>query len=105
MYQPGYVAEPCGRLNEPMNGFARRDIHGRDAHLVSGVSQDLCRRIDALRAHVGEQYMLPDANPARDCLADVTSSDQDNVIFHSCSSRLHGLSPREGAVLFVADML
>jgi hypothetical protein len=58
-----------------MNRGARRRIDRRDTHLISGVPQNLCRRIRIVRAHIGQQDMLADANPARDSLTDLTGSD------------------------------
>jgi hypothetical protein len=42
-----------------MDGLARRHVDCRDAHLVSGVPHDLCRRVGVVLAHVGQQDMLP----------------------------------------------
>jgi hypothetical protein len=81
--QPADVAQTCGRLDERMHGLARGHVHRRDARFVSGVAQDLCRRIGVLLAHVGHKDMLTDADPARDRLTDLTGSDDDNHIFHS----------------------
>ena len=74
-----------GRLDERVHGLARGHVDRRDAHLVSGVPQDLCRRIGVLLALVGQQDMLTDANPARDRLTDLTGSDDDDYISHSYS--------------------
>ena len=80
MDQPGDVAQTRGRLDERMHGLARGRVDRRDAHLVSGVAQDLCRRIGVVLAHVGQQDMLTDTNPPRDRLTDLTRSDDDNYI-------------------------
>ena len=83
--QPSDVAQSRGRLDERTHGLARGRVDRRDAHLVSGVPQDLCRRIGLLLAHVGQQEMLTDANPARNRLTDLTGSDEDDYISHSYS--------------------
>jgi hypothetical protein len=85
MDQPGDVAQTRGHLDERMHGLARGNVERRDARFVSGVPQDLCRRIGVLLAHVGQKDMLTDANPARDRLADLTGSDDDYHICHGCS--------------------
>ena len=85
MDQPGDLAQTRGRLDERMHGIARGRVDRRDAHLVSGVPQDHCRRIGVLLAHVGQQDMLTDANPARNRLTDLTGSDDDDYISHSYS--------------------
>ena len=64
---------------------ARGRVDRRDAHFVSGVPQDLCRRIGVVLAQVGQQDMLTDANPACNRLTDLTRSDDDNYISHSYS--------------------
>src|SRR5215216_5682913 len=71
MDQPGDVAQTRGRLNERMHGLARGRVDRRDARFVSGVPQDLCHLIGVLLAHVGQQDMLTDANPARNRLTDL----------------------------------
>jgi hypothetical protein len=53
MDQPGDVAQTRGRLDERMHGLARGHVDRRDAHFVSSVAQDFCRRIGVLLAHVG----------------------------------------------------
>ena len=78
MDQPGDVAQTRGLLDERMHGLARGHVDRRDAHLVSGVAQDLCRRIGVFLAHIGQQDMLTDANPPRDRLADLTGSDDND---------------------------
>src|SRR5215211_716817 len=85
MDQPTDVAQSSGRLDERMHGLARGSVDRRDARFVSGVPQDLCRRIGILLAHVGQQEMLTNANPARDRLADLTGSDDDDYTAHSYS--------------------
>src|SRR5215207_6823522 len=85
MDQPGDVAQSSGRLDERMHVLARGHVDRRDARFVSGVTQDLCRRIGVLLAHVGQQDVLIDADPARDRLADLTGSDDNDYIAHSYS--------------------
>src|SRR5215211_9089601 len=85
MDQPGDVAQTRGRLDERMHGLARGHVDRRDARFVSGVAQDLCRRIGVLLAHVGQQDVLTDADPARDRLADLTGTDDDDYTAHSYS--------------------
>src|SRR5829696_2720073 len=83
MDQPGDVAQTRGRLDERVHGLARGHVDRRHARIVSGVARDLCRRIGILLAHVGQQDTLTDADPARDRLADLTGSDDDDYIAHS----------------------
>src|SRR5215213_9171452 len=85
MDEAGDVAQTRGRLEERMHGLARGHVDRRDARFVSGVTQDLCRHIGVLLAHVGQQDMLTDADPARDRLADLTWSDDDDYNAHSYS--------------------
>ena len=49
--------------------------------------QDLGCRIAVLLPHVRQQDVLADADPARDSLADLTGSDDDDYALHGCSSR------------------
>jgi hypothetical protein len=79
------VAKICSRFHERIHALARGHVHRSDAHLVSGVAQDLCRRIGVLLAQIGQQYVLTDADPARDRLSKLTRSDDDNYISHSYS--------------------
>jgi hypothetical protein len=65
-----------------VHGLARGDIDRRHARFVSGVPQDLCRRIGVLSAHIGQQDVLTDAYPARDRLTYLTGSDDDDYISH-----------------------
>ena len=83
--QPGDVAQTRGRLDERVHGLARRCIDGRDAHVVSGVRQHLCRRLGIVLAQIGQQDVLADTNPPGDGLTDLTGSDDDNYAFHSDS--------------------
>ena len=69
MDQPCYVAQSRGRLDERMHGLARGHVDRRDAHFVSGVAQDLCRRIGVVLAHVGQQDVLTYTDPPGDGLA------------------------------------
>jgi hypothetical protein len=85
MDQPGDVAQTRGRLDERTHGLARGHVDRRDARFVSGVPQDLCRRVRVLLAHVCQKHMLTDADPARDRLTYLTGSDNDNHICHSCT--------------------
>src|SRR5215212_6857723 len=85
MDQPCDLAQSSARLDERMHVLARRHVDRRDARFVSGVPQNLCRRIGILLAHVGQQDMLTDADPACDRLADLTGSDDDDYIAHSYS--------------------
>ena len=82
MDEPGDLAQARGRLDERMNGLARGRVDRRDAHVVSGVPQDLGRRVGVLLAHVGQQDVLADADPPRDRLADLTGSDDDDHAVH-----------------------
>src|SRR5215208_3023612 len=84
MDQPCDLAQSSGRLDERMHVLARGHVDCRDARFVSGVAQNLCR-IGILLAHVGQQDMLTEADPARDRLADLTGSDDDDYIAHSYS--------------------
>jgi len=77
------VAKTCSRFHERMHGLTRGHVHRRDAHLVSGVAQDLCRRIGVLLAQIGAQDVLTDADPARDRLPNLTRPDNDNYISNS----------------------
>ena len=63
MNEPGDVAQTRGRLDEHMHGLARGHVDRRDARLVSGVPQYLCRRVGVVRAHIGQQDVLTHANP------------------------------------------
>jgi hypothetical protein len=74
MDQPSDVAQTRCPLDERMHGLARGRVDRRDAHLVSGVAQDLRRRVGVVMPHVGQQDMLTDANPARDRLTNLTRS-------------------------------
>jgi hypothetical protein len=83
MDQPCYVAQSRGRLDERMHGLARGHVDRRDARFVSGVAQDLCRRIGVLLAHVGQQDVLTYTDPPGDGLADLAGSDDHDHISHS----------------------
>src|SRR5258708_18722843 len=87
MDEPGDVAQTGGRLDERTHSGARGRVHCRDAHLVSGVPQDLCCRLSVFVAHVGQQDVLTKANPAGNRLADLTRPDDDYDLFHDYSSR------------------
>jgi hypothetical protein len=52
MYESNYVAPTRNQLDEPLNVLARRYVDGRNAHIVPGVAQNVCRRIRVLRAHI-----------------------------------------------------
>jgi hypothetical protein len=67
-------------VSERVHGLARGRVERRDARFVSGVAQDFFRRIGVLLAHVGQQEMLTDANPARDRLTYLTGSDDHDYI-------------------------
>ena len=67
----------------------------RDAHVVSGVRHHFRRRVRILAAHIGQQDMLTDTNPARDRLTNLTRSDDDNDVFQSVAST--NSFPRLGA--------
>ena len=83
MDQPGDLAQPRGRLDERMHGLARGHVDRRDAHLVSGVAQDLRRRVGVLLTQVGQQDVLAHADPPRDRLTDQPGPDDDDHISHS----------------------
>lgn len=87
MDQPGDVAQIRCPLDERMYGIARGCIDRCDAHIVSGVAQNLRRCVGVVRPHVGQQNMLPHANPAHDRLTNLTRADHDNYISHSYSFR------------------
>jgi hypothetical protein len=70
-----------------MHRLARGHIDSCDAHLVSGVPEDLSRRIGLLRAHIGQQNMFTYTNPPSDSLTDLTSSDDDYYASHRSSFR------------------
>ena len=88
MDQPGDGAQSRCRLNKRMHRLARGHVNRGCAHFVPSVPQDLGRGVGVLLAHVGQQDVLADANPARDGLADLTGSDDNDDITHGCS--LHG---------------
>ncbi len=74
MDQTSDVAQIRGRLDKRMQVLARGHVDYGDAHLVSGVPQDLCRRTRVVMEHVGQQAMLTETNPPRDRLPDLTSA-------------------------------
>ena len=80
---PVNLAQTRGRLDERMNALARGRVARRDAHLVSGVPQDLRRPVGVVVTHVGQLDMLTHADPPRDRLADLTRSDDDGYLAHS----------------------
>src|ERR1019366_10470822 len=86
MDQSDDLAETGGCLGQRVDGLARGHVDRRDAHLVPGVAEDLRRGVRVLCAHVRKQDMLADANAARDRLANLARSDDNDHIAHSQSS-------------------
>jgi hypothetical protein len=82
MNQPGDIAQTRCPLDERMHGLAQGRVDRRDAHVVSGVAQDLRRRVGVVLPHVRQQDMLTDSNPARDRLTNLARSNDDNHISH-----------------------
>jgi len=58
-------------------------IDRRVTDFVSGVCQHFGSGLGIVSAHVGQDDVLTNANAARDRLADLTGSDENNYIFHS----------------------
>src|SRR5580765_2771338 len=94
MDEPGDVAQCRGGFNKGMYGFARGHVHGRDAHLVTGVLQNFGRCVGIVPAHVSQQEMLADTDAPCDCLADLTWSDDDNDVSHNLRIQDGGDSTR-----------
>jgi hypothetical protein len=64
----------------PEKSLARGDDRG--AHLVPGVAEDFCGRIDTIPAQIGQQDLLAYADPPRNCLADQSGTNDDDDIVH-----------------------
>jgi hypothetical protein len=86
--KPGDLAQSGDRIHQRVHCFARGDVDGRDAHLVSGIRHHFRRRFRILAAHICQQHMLPDPNPARDSLTDLTRSDDDSDVIHRVTELL-----------------
>lgn len=83
MDQSGYVAQTRAGLDECMNGLARGRVDCRNAHLVSGVRQDLRRRLGVVLTQIRQQDMLADADPPRDRLTDLARTDDHGDVAHA----------------------
>ena len=83
MDQSRYLAQTCAGLDECMNGLARGRVDCRNAHLVSGVCHDLCRRLGVVLTQIGQQDMLADADPPRDRLTDLARTDDHGDVAHA----------------------
>lgn len=64
MDHAGDLVQIRGLLDEYMDDIAGGHINRRDAHLVSGVAQDLCCRVGVVLPEVRQQDVLADADPA-----------------------------------------
>jgi hypothetical protein len=83
MDESGDVTQTRSPVDERLHRLARGHVDRRYAHFISGVPEDLCRRIGVIRAHIGQQDMLTDPNPPRDGLTDLTRSDDDDHVCHA----------------------
>ena len=81
------VALPTSRTHR----LARRHIDGGDAHLVTGVRHDLGCRVRVGLAAVSEDHVPADAHSARDGLADLARSNDDDDVAHVLISLLRYL--------------
>jgi len=63
MDQPSDLSKPAGRFDERLHSLTRGHVDCRDTHIVTGVAEDLGSRAGIVRAHIGQQDMLPDADP------------------------------------------
>jgi hypothetical protein len=84
--QPDDLPDTGGLADQSDHCLARGDVDGRDAHLVASVGHDLGCRLCVGVAAVGKHDVLPDADPARDGLTDLASSDDDNDVLHGSAS-------------------
>jgi hypothetical protein len=91
MDQPGDVAKIGRPLYETMHRMARRRVNHSNAHIVSGIGQNLCRSIGVVLPHIGQQDVLTNANAARDCLTNLTGSNDDIYISHSFFLSLYNI--------------
>jgi len=53
-----------GGLDEGLYIVALGHVSGRDAHLVAGVREHFCGRLDVGSTQVGQQYLLADTDPS-----------------------------------------
>ena len=78
MDKPGDVARARRLLDQRMDRSSREDTSTVATLTRASVPEDLGRRIGVLLAHVGQQDVLADADPACDRLADRPGSDDDD---------------------------
>ncbi len=79
--EPRDVAELGRLLDERAHRLARRDVYSDSGCFIPGIPKHVCRRPCVCLAPVGEYDAFAYADAARDCLADLTSSNHydDNV--------------------------
>jgi len=87
MDKSAHLPKASGGCDERFNRLSRGHVHRRGAYVVTGVPHHLGRALRILPAHVGQQDVLSDSDPARDCLANLTGSDDDDDFSHDKSLR------------------
>lgn len=82
MDDAGDVANASGSLDERMDRLARRNVHGRSAHLKAGIAEHFCGCICALLTQIRKQDVLARADAPRDCLTNRTCTDNNDNFVH-----------------------